>query len=644
MGNVTKEIIGTIGAMQTLVENFPMSIFALLGNKVYTNPIEFIMDVLRQLGITDRVLVDKLIELFFGVPNAIELYGNVRNYKYKLIEKPTDEQISMAVPYDEVPLDSEIDSTYPNYIVVDEQYYVKKAPIPTEIQSEFITGLEYSVKGIIQNILTGLLSCSVIPEIPNNLLDTDEGFILTQQSYDLFNLLQINPLSDIGKNYYSDVDDLSLTIYDLFKSNDLNAFLWYVINRGNKVNQIETNKMVWDSRLTSDREGNDEEKRITPDDWDGWLESKNNRYDIFWLKNENRYIEATADTENTTVDIPLHPVLQFEPIAGGLKISFPWQTWKTEKAFNKSIYTFNTDYLNNIQIFNPRIIITEMINTLLNGSLLSALNPNYSIETKIFDAKLDEIIKQALEVEDTTVDDCFFSFSNDEFNSALKNMELQKYGAKQLNSETSPAIKIDSNLGIDAINEINSMATMNEKLTSISKTVYDIAAIPAQDAAIEISDKFMLGYNEKWINDVVMALVRPLARAILTPKVMLLYLINFYIMGMIDVNNVQSLNDVIDLIIKKMIAVILSLIKYIKDKIVEFLLKLYFEQIKPLIIKWGIDILKEKLEDWITLLEEALSCIPLFDFNRYSVQTTIDDVNYADITQVQTVPETEKTC
>ena len=54
--------------------------------------------------------------------------------------------------------------------------------------------------------------------------------------------------------------------------------------------------------------------------------------------------------------------------------------------------------------------------------------------------------------------------------------------------------------------------------------------------------------------------------------------------------------------------------------------------------------LKEKLEDWIALLEEAMACIPLFDFSRYSVQTAIDDVNYADITQVQTVPETEKTC
>ena len=58
-----------------------------------------------------------------------------------------------------------------------------------------------------------------------------------------------------------------------------------------------------------------------------------------------------------------------------------------------------------------------MIDSLLNGNLLYALNPNYSIETKVFEAKLNEIIKQALEVEDVTVDDCYFSFSNDDFNS-----------------------------------------------------------------------------------------------------------------------------------------------------------------------------------------------------------------------------------
>ncbi len=598
MANVTTEVIGTIGAIQTLIENFPMSIFAMLGNKIYRDPIEFVMDVLRQLGISDRVLVDKLIELFFGVPNAIEIYGDISNYKYELIQKPTDEQIVMAVPCAEIP--SEITSIDPNYICVNDLYYVKKAPVPTELQSEFITGIEDSVKGIIQNILTGLLSCSVIPEIPDGLLDVGgQGFVLTQPAFDLFNMLQINPLSEIGKNYYSGVDDLSLTVYDLYKANDLNAFLWYVINRGNTVTTAERNKMLWDNRIAQEKDNEEE-----------------------------------------------HPILQFEPTVGGVKLSFPISTWAAEPGeyFNKSIYSFNSDYLKNIQIFNPRIIITEMIDSLLNGNLLSALNPSYSIETKIFDAKLDEIIKQALEMEDITVDDCFYSFSNDEFNSALKNMELQKYSAKQLNSETSPAIKIDPNFGVDALNEINSMATMNEKLTSISKTVYDIAAIPAEDAAIEISDKFMLGYNEKWINDIVMALVRPLARAIFTPKVMLLYLTNFYIMGLVNFNDIQSLNDVLNLIIKKMIGIILSLVRYIKDKIIQFLLKLFFETIKPLLVKWGIIVLKEKLDDWIALLEEAMACIPLFDFSRYSVQTAIDDVNYADITQVQTTPETEKTC
>lgn len=601
MANVTTEVIGTIGAIQTLIENFPMSIFAMLGNKIYRDPIEFVMDVLRQLGISDRVLVDKLIELFFGVPNAIEVYSDISNYTYKIINKPTDEQISMAVLGDP----DSATSTSPNYIyVVNEDgsktYYVKKAPVPTELQSEFITGIEDSVKGIIQNILTGLLSCSVIPEIPDGLLDVGgQGFVLTQSAFDLFNMLQINPLSEIGKNYYSGVDDLSLTVYDLYKANDLNAFLWYVINRGNTVTTAERNKMLWDNRIAQEKDNEEE-----------------------------------------------HPILQFEPTVGGVKLSFPISTWAAEPGeyFNKSIYSFNSDYLKNIQIFNPRIIITEMIDSLLNGNLLSALNPSYSIETKIFDAKLDEIIKQALEMEDITVDDCFYSFSNDEFNSALKNMELQKYGAKQLNSETSPAIKIDSNFGVDAINEINSMATMNEKLTSISKTVYDIAAIPAEDAAIEITDKFMLGYNEKWINDIVMALVKPLARAIFTPKVMLLYLTNFYIMGLINFNDIQSFNDVLNLIIKKMIGIILSLVRYIKDKIIQFLLKLFFETIKPLLVKWGIIVLKEKLDDWIALLEEAMACIPLFDFSRYSVQTAIDDVNYADITQVQTTPETEKTC
>lgn len=622
MAATTTEVIGTIGAIQTLIENFPMSIFDLFGNKTYSNPIEFIMDVLKQLGITDMVLIDKLIEFFFDVPNAIEIYNLAGDYVYRKIKKPTEEQIKQAVEEQSVPTQN-IDVNSPNYIVVDNVYYYKHKPIPTEPQSEFLNGIEYSVKGIVQNILTGLLSCSIIPEIPEEYL-TDGGysFNLPKDSFDITGLLNIYPLGEIGNNFYSGVDDENINVNTLYRTFDLNAFIWYVLNRGNEVTTVESNKMLWDSRVFAEHEG--DYNRSGDTQWQNWLSSG-------------------CTSSALTVNSSLHPILRFKPtdIFGynnGIEISFPRNTWDKDELFNESIYRFNDDYLKNIQIFNPRLIISEMINSLLNGNITKDLNIQYSVQTKAFEAKLDEIIRKALEVDDLTVDDCFFSFSNDEFNEALRDMELQRYGAKELNTEASPAIKIKDDVGIDALNTINSMATMNEKITSISRTVYDISTIPAQDDKNNLS----IGYNEKWLNDVVIALVKPLAKALLTPKVMLLFLINFQIMGLVKIEDIHSFNEVLDLIIKKMISIIISLVKYIRDKIIEFLMNLFFINVKPLLIKWGVLVLNEKLADWIALLEEAIACIPLFRFNRGLNQ--IDDVNYADITQKQETPETEKSC
>ena len=657
MAATTTEVISTIGAIQTLIENFPMSIFELFGNKTYTNAIDFIVDVLKQLGISDMDLVDKLIELFFDIPNAVEIYGLARSYKYKQIQKPTDEQKEQAIEMLQVPESDQINSLSPNYIVVNGVYYYKKANVPDEIQSEFLVGLENAVKSIIQTILTSVLSCSINPEIPSYYMDYNvkDGnivkFSIPKNLVDMFGLLDIYPLSDIGRNFYAGLDDETLNVNTLYKAHDLNAFIWYAMNRGSNINQTETNKMMWDSRLVTERENNEKFLRDTPEKWNFWLNSKsdanNTETDKFYTSGNQSEYQTAYSANNDTVELDLHPILQFQPseIYGynnGIEISFPEQTWYKSGLFNKTMYRFNIDYLNNIQIFNPRLIISEMINSLLNGSMLFDLNIQYSIQTKIFEAKIGQIIKKALEVEDLSVDDCFFSFSNEDFNEALKNMELQKYGAKELNSETSPAIKIDSEMGINSMNEINSMATMNEKISSISRTVYDIAAIPTQDASIEISDKLSIGYNEKWLNDVIMALVMPLAKALLSPKVMLLFIINFEIMGMININDIKSIDDIMNLFIKKIISIIISLVKYVRDKIIEFLYKLFVQTIRPIIIKWGVIILAEKLADWIALLEEAISRIPLFSFA--TTQTAIDDVNYADITQTQDATESEKSC
>lgn len=653
MTPTTTEIISTIGAIQTLIENFPMSIFELFGNKIYNSPIEFIIDVLKQLGISDIELVNKIVEFFFNMPNAAELYGLVGKYIYKKISKPTSEQISQAMSGN-----SQIaTSTSPNYIYEENTngvkiYYYKTALMPIEIQSEFFNGLEYSVKGIIQNILTGLLSCSVVPEIPSENMDisTTQVIEIPKDVFDISNLFDIYPLGEVGPNFYSGVDDGTMNVNTLYRTNDLNAFIWYVINRGSTgstIPQTEKNKMMWDSRIESERNGGEEDKRINDEEWEAWIQSKSASTELFYTKEqEAKYTEAYTNCK--TDDLPLHPILQFEPserfgYGNGIKITFPAQTWSGNGIFNKSIYEFNSDYLKNIQIFNPRLIVSEMINSLLNGNITSLLNIKYSTQTKLLEEKINEIIKKALEVDDITVSDCYFSFSNEDFDSALQLMELEKYNAKKLNSETSPAIKLDENLGIESVNEINSMATMNEKISAITRTVYNISSIPTEDKAIRISDKHSMGYNEKWMNDVVLALVKPLAKAILSPKVILLFIINFKIMGIIDIENINTFDKVLDLFYKKIITIIISLVQYIRDRIIEFLFDLFMTTVKPILVKKGIIVLNEKLGAWLTLLTEAIACIPLFDFGR-SGPTEIDDVHYADIVQEQTIPETEQSC
>ena len=648
------DIIGFCGAMQTLIDNFPMSVFSVKG-KTYTSAIDFILDILRQIGLDEITLTDEIIKLFFNVPNAIEIYGNMGTLVYKSIKKPTDEQIKNAENRTSVPTDVSIDD--PDYIVVDNVYYFKTTKVSHDVQSEFVNGLEDSVKNIIMNILTAILSCSIVPEIPDYDLDLSEQYRieLPLSLIDTCNYLNICPTTEIGQNFYN--VDYNTTPNTLYKSKDLNAFIWYVLNRGTTINQTEINKMMWDSRMKA--ENYSDYNRNIPEQWNSWLSSKTgstttNPDNILYASGKtNEYFNALEDSEgkNTTTQIPLHPIIQFYPnnsVTGEktLNLLISSQSyWQPNRTFNKSIYEFNKDYLENIKIFSPRVLVASMINELLNGNVLGSLGLSYSIEENYIDAQINEIIKRALEDDDMTISDCYFTFSNDEYNKMLSNMEIQRYGGKILNSETSPIIKIEKDFGIEKLNEINSMATINEKISTITKTIYDIAAIPGTDASIEISDKSSLGYNNEWLRQILMSIIRPIVKSLLSPKLMLLFLIDFEIMGLInleDVNAIKNINDILNIFYRKIFGAMISVIKYIKDKIIEFLLNLFFKHIEQLLNMFYAFLLNERLDAWIALLAEAAICLPRF--KQQKVLTEIDDVNYADITKTSDVPESSVTC
>ena len=134
MGTNTSDIIGFIGGAQTLVENFPMNILGMFRGKKYNSVIEFVIDVLRTLGVDDRALLRYLISKLFNTPTLNEVGSDVMN---KISEM--------------------------------------------DLESDFINNMEDSTKTIISNILTAILPCSVIPEIANDKMDIIESSLKLQQ-------------------------------------------------------------------------------------------------------------------------------------------------------------------------------------------------------------------------------------------------------------------------------------------------------------------------------------------------------------------------------------------------------------------------------------------------------------------------------
>ena len=673
MADVASQVLGKIGAIQTLIENFPMGILDSFGGKTYSGIADFVIDVLKEVGVDDRTIIQKLIELVFGVANVNEIYGRVANYYYKKINSPTEDQIEQANYEEEVPQNVEYSSS--DYIFTSGgtketpiyTYYQKKSPyVSDELNSSFLVELEDSCKDIITNMLVAILSCTINPEVKNLIMDVDpngelysvsSGFTVPLRLIDPYGLLNYCPTNEVGKNFYNVDDDL--TVNTLYKSQDLNAFIWYVMNRGVNDIQIEKNKMMWDSRVFDGSTSSPSRRDVKS--WNYWLNSKTDSDDdpkSAWnpLKHILTPSGCTsqevkdAHDEGMCMMMNLHPIMQLERdtktnFALNVKLSSQsyYMPKKKEKGglnYNKTIFEFNKDYLENIRIFVPRIILSNLIETLIHGKISILDTLLKSEQDNIIDKKLDMIINGVLEETDTTVSDCFFSFSNEDYIEMIQQTELEKYSATYTGGDGSPATKYSKDALLDALDSINSTATMNETITEITKTVYNIASIPSEDSSVKASDGSVAMANSNWLNRIVSAIMKPIVKSLLTPQVMLLFVINLEAVGMLNIDG--NFDKIFELIFKKILSLFVGLARYIRDKIVEFLLKLFKERIQPMLVQWSAILVSENINDWIRLLLEAIQCIPRF--NIKTDLTEIDNVQYADIVKTQDIPESSQTC
>ena len=464
------------------------------------------------------------------------------------------------------------------------------------------------------------------------------------------NIERVNfvPTSDIttdSPSYIVFYDGLNPNL--LYKSMDMNAFLWYVLHKGMKTPQVEYNHMMWDSRVSALKQG---VSRKSAEEWNEWYNSKTGYTEEF------KYFGSTI-----VEDTPIFPIMQLEGQGMAenlLKIHIPAQRYFLPKvrsaningdkvprhAFNASMYKYNWDYLNNIQILKPKLLLVGLCEHLLVFSLSTISSTNINFTKKLIESKLSSAIKSVIEANDMEVEDCYMEFSNDEVNAMLEEMLLSRYNATTYGGETATVRVHDTKKYIAMLDQVNANTSIEGNMTTITKLLTEVTTDPGTEGSIDYGLKVSTDGNI--LKKLLWAIVMPLLMSIFTPQVMLLLYMNFELMGItkIDTFNGQDFTKIINLIMNKIFGLLKSIILFIKDKIVELLLILFYEKILPTLMQYQAILLLERITFWLAILKDAISCVPLFKFKRNKVIGAIDSVDYADIIPSQDTPESTSSC
>lgn len=580
--SATNETLITIGAIKTLIEKFPLDIFnQLFKGKVYTSVMDFLIDLLSALGISQDQIMAMVVSWITGIDAKLlaELGNGADTFNSK----------------------------------------IEEALNKDKNKSAFLTKAEAGAKYIIEGALSGVLSCAVQPWISNRHMDkrqvgelngkplfTESELCIPIETIDLYRFLNFCPLDKSYGQYLYDAGGIE-KISDLYKSKDFNAFLWYVKYKGNSLTEENRQKLMWDNRL----ENPTKLKKIVK---------------VEYTQTDVK-LDESGDLGANRMNVPcLRVGIASETYKDTRKLS------KKDNSFvkiNKTYFEFNKDYLDSIELFSSKVIITGLVDELIKGIKIG-VNVDLGIDNFITQAQIQNIIRKVVQEETNGTSDCYFTFSNEEYDAMLQEMENYRQGVN--NGKTVDRSKIANELG-----EIIGASSLVEQQEKLYKTLTDIMATPAKDGESDLSINPSAAINQDWMFDMISSLVNPLLRAVLSPKIMFLFMVNYEALGF----GLPST----DRLLRSLLSIIVSLIKWLVNLIIQYLMQLVYEKVWALVAQYCLMLVKEGVEDYMELLLAALSSCPRFDLNSgRNALGAIDDVDYADITQEKTTPNEEKNC
>lgn len=400
--------------------------------------------------------------------------------------------------------------------------------------------IENTIKGAIKTAIKQTISCGVEPTITSDLISTGVTFNL--KNIDPLVLLNINPQSDNGELVYFDNDQG-------VNSRDFNVFLYSVIADGIN-NQTSTGSTWYSSNLSTKQ--------------------------------------------------PLASV-SFQEFDSSNVISNKLTVKINNFYLGKKLSSFISDYLDSIKLFNNTQLLSSIFDDITGTKIFSINKTVDQIAAEKIIQKLCTNILNNVDESDV-VDDSFYVFSNDTYNSILEESEKKKNGTFTYNGDTNLQITVDqTSLMNSLLNLKNTDSTKISDQTIIIKGAIDnLTNDIVKNTSVSDKDQFALKLN--FIQNIIQKLMSSITMFIFSPKIIYLFVMTNKLLGIEDSENVLDF-------VKKNINIYKLIIIAIRDVIVSEITKEIEKLLAPLISQVMIILTKEKFSIYKTQLDGILALV-----------------------------------
>ena len=616
-----------------------------------------------------------------------------------------------------------------------------------DILSSFICfglpALETSVKAVLLTNLKNMLTCSLNPIIPDEVLLN--GIVFDLSEIDILDKLRYSPLDKVGKYYYFGCDDcktaddvrdtctkrsniLENTLGGAVpqwatnkdgeksksrQSSDFDALLWYLKNRGVKrevwskacepeLSENQKNPEGWvidlktskykklkkscgiltveyheNSSQLKDAIGNSMAIQ-TPyyNCLHVFIGNVKEKYNISAKKSENDLdsciselsaLSAEKEKIETAIENINNEIQQSEDNFNNLKITeSEWTTQineynkqKSENTINlqqvqteinektklksklistiksdkqgasyrplsenyyyrRTLIEFNTDYVMSLRLFDSKVVAAQVLDAVVG---LLSININLSYKQRLLRSEIKKMVSMVVQSDDAVVSDCFFSFSNDDYNSMLEKAEMNKLGLFTINGEQNCSTTIDAKSLLSQLNNINSNST-EEEINSIVKGSLETISDELSENEDETVSNF--GVKLNFIDNLMNSLAETIVNCVISPKLYLLLAVNLQILG-------KETNFNLSGFITQFQQLIVDQIRNIRDIIIEYFTNKLMEILGTFSKEIALKLSIEQAEYYTELIKKLIEC---FSLKNSKVTFNIDNVNYADINDV----------